>query len=360
MTHNYTIRPVFLAHKANSLGMANIRIAITVNRKVTYMTTEHKIHQTQWNDTTRQVTGHENAALMNVALRRRIADIEKEIISRNLEGVPITRRVIKGDGSVDRPFPNYAREIRANEKEIRRLIAYAGGTFMLSEMNVAFLRRYEQYERNRGMANNTINTTFKYLRRILTQATIEKLIRENPFDHYDVPKYRQTERVYLTREELDQLLDIVDDLDRSLKITAFNFLLGCFSGLRHSDWVRFDHARMVEGDFLKLRAKKNQKDVVLPIGPTLRRILDAVRELPPPVSNQKCNVMLKAIGAVAGIRKPLTTHVARHSFGYMCASNKIPKSVAAELMGVHSSTVEVYYHLSGQNIIDQASVLKTL
>lgn len=360
MSQNYTIRPVFLAHKANSQGQANIRIAITVNRKVTYMTTEHKVHKNQWNESTRQVVGHENAALINVSLRRRIADLEKEIISRNLEGVPITRRVLKGDGGVDRPFASFAREIRADEKEIRRLTAYAGESIMMSEINVTFLRRYEQHERSRGMANNTINTTFKYLRRILTQAMAEKLIRENPFENYEMPKYRQTERVYLTREELDLVLKIVDDLDRSLKITAFNFLLGCFSGLRHSDWVRFDHDRMVEGDFLKLRAKKNKKDVVLPIGPTLRRILDAVRVLPPPVSNQKCNVMLKAIGGMAGIRKPLTTHVARHSFGYMCASNRIPKSVTAELMGVHTSTVEVYYHLSGQNIIEQSAILRTL
>ena len=70
--------------------------------------------------------------------------------------------------------------------------------------------------------------------------------------------------------------------------------------------------------------------------------------------------MLKAIADGAGIAKQLTTHAARHSFGYLCASNKIPKSVTAELMGVNTHTVEVYYHLAGENIIQQAQVLKTL
>lgn len=110
-----------------------------------------------------------------------------------------------------------------------------------------------------------------------------------------------------------------------MRNTAYYFLLGSYSGLRHSDWVRFNYETMVEDGFLKLRAKKNKKYVVMLIGKTLNKILHVVKELPPPMSNQKCNVMLKAIGTSVAIKKELTTHVARHSFGCMCAANKIPK-----------------------------------
>jgi site-specific recombinase XerD len=210
------------------------------------------------------------------------------------------------------------------------------------------------------MANNTINTSFKYLRRIITQAFKEKLIKENPFDSYDIPRYRQTDRIYLTKDELATLVEYAEQLTGSLRVTGYFFLLGCYSGLRHSDWQRFNYQNMVHDGFIRIRAKKNKKHVVLPIGLTLSKILDVVKELPPPASNQKCNVMLKAIADAAGIKKPLTTHAARHSFGYLCASNKIPKSVTAELMGINTHTVEVYYHLAGENIIQQAAVLKTL
>ena len=47
------------------------------------------------------------------------------------------------------------------------------------------------------------------------------------------------------------------------------FLFGCYTGLRHSDWEQFDYKKRVEGEFLKLRAKKNGRWVVLPIGKTL-------------------------------------------------------------------------------------------
>lgn len=352
----FTIRPVLLDHKANQEGICTIRIAVTVGRKVTYMATEYRVHTTQWDKKRKQVINHENANLINISLRRKIADIERDLISRNLEGVRITKKIISGDGGTDKTFASFAREVRADEKEINRVQEFEPGV-MLSSINVTWLRRYEQHERKRGIAHNTLNTSFKYLRRIMNQAHAEKLIKENPFDAYEIPKYRQTERTYLTKEELQLVMATAAELTGQLRITAWFFLLGCFSGLRHSDWLRFNYDTMVEGQFLKLRAKKNKKHVVLPIGKTLGKILKVVRTLPHPVSNQKCNVMLKAIGSMAKIKKPLTTHVARHSFGYLCASNKIPKSVTAELMGVHTSTVEVYYHLSGQNIIDQAAPL---
>lgn len=350
-----------LSHKANAQGITSIRIAVTVNRKVTYMVTEHRIHTSQWDDKKREVVNHENGQLINIALRRRVADVERELIGLNLEGVTLSKEVIKSGSSTEQiRFAKYAREVRGDEKELNRLAAFAGDAVLLSDITPAFLRKYENHEKRRGMANNTINTSFKYLRRIITQAFKEKIIKENPFDSYDIPRYRQTDRIYLTKQELEALVKYADQLTGSLRVTGYFFLLGCYTGLRHSDWQRFNYATMVHDGFIRIRAKKNKKHVVLPIGVTLEKILDVVKDLPTPASNQKCNVMLKAIAAGAGIKKELTTHAARHSFGYLCASNKIPKSVTAELMGISTDTVEVYYHLAGENIIQQAAVLKTL
>lgn len=336
-----------------------MRIAVTVSGKVTYMATEHRIHTDQWNSKKRMVVNHENADLINVSLRRKVADIERDLIGRNLNGTPLTKNTITGKGQGDKLFASFAKEVREDQKEINRVTSFAGEGLLLSEINVAFLRRYEQHERRRGMAQNTINTGFKYLRRIINQAEAEKLIKENPFKSFDIPKYKQTDRVYLNKDELALMQSKVDDLTGSLRVTAYYFLLGCFSGLRHSDWGRFNKS-MVHDGFLRISAKKNKKHIVLPIGISLDKIINVVKDMPRPASNQKCNVMLKAIASAMGINKELTTHAARHSFGYLCASNKIPKSVTAELMGINTQTVEVYYHLSGADIIQQAAVLKGL
>lgn len=206
----YTVRPTILKHKANSKGITTIRICVTVNRKQTYLATEHRIHTDQWNEEGAKVVNHENAPLINISLRRKVADIEREMIGHSLEGTTITKKVIKGNNVIDKPFAQFAREVRADEKEITRLTNYAGEGIMLSEINVTFLRRYEQNERRRGMANNTINTSFKYFRRIINQAKAEKLIKENPFDEYNIPAYRQTDRVYLTIEEIKKILSHIE------------------------------------------------------------------------------------------------------------------------------------------------------
>lgn len=355
----FTVRPTVLKHKANSAGITTVRIAVTVNRKTTYLATPYRIHLKQWDEKKNVIVGHSNAAEMNVMILREVADLSKKLMAKTIEGDPITKRSIKAKGVVVKSFSSFAREVREDAKEINRINNYAPG-ILLSDMTVTFLRKYEQHERARGMANNTINTSFKYLRRILRQAAAEGLIKENPFDKYGMVKYRQSVRIYLTNTEIGLIMDRIPDLPKNYQITSWYFLLGCFSGLRHSDWGRFNAETMVEDGFLKIRAKKNKKQIVLPIGPTLQKIIDQVKSLPKPATNQKCNDMLKGIGAICGIKKKLSTHVARHSFGYLCATNKIPKSVAAELMGVSVQTVEVYYHLSGENIAKQAEILRSL
>lgn len=130
--------------------------------------------------------------------------------------------------------------------------------------------------------------------------------------------------------------------------------MGVFSGLRNSDWGRA--LTMVQGDLLRLRPVKTHKSgqwVVLPIGPTLASIFEVVGTLPRPISQRKTNDDLAIIAGIFDSKKHITTHVARHSFATMCAENKIPKSVTAELMSVSVDTVEIYYPLTGQNIAEQ-------
>lgn len=330
-------------------------ICVTINRQRTYKKTSYKVLEDQWNG---QVIGHPNAKLFNAAISQQVAELEKEITSRQLQGDKVTAKLIKKSDKSDPDFRSYAREVRYVNKEINRLEEFAGKGFRVGEVTVTFLRKYDTHEKKRGMGQNTRNTTFKYIRRIISQAKAEGVIKVNPFDEYDIPKYQQSERLYLVESEREKMLALLDTkLSPTLRPVLVHFLLGCYSGLRHSDWLRFTPDWVQDG-FLKLRAKKNKASVVLPIGPTLARIISEIDRKPD--TGQKCNVKLKVLAKLAGIDKEITTHTGRHSFGYLCASNRLPKSVTAELLGVTVQTVEVYYHLSGQNIIDQASVLKSI
>lgn len=357
----YTVRPVFLAHKTNEDGLGTIRIALTIDRVITYQVTTYRIHKTQWDPKKRTVINHPNAGLINIDLKREVAKVEDRVLNNKLQSIPVTHKLIKEESIKPRSFATYAAEVRNVQKEINRITTFHGNGLMLSEIDTAFLRKYEKHERERGMSQNTINQTFKYLRRIINQALAEGLIKDNPYKGFLMPKYVQTDRIYLIESEIKKMYALLKkDLPEDLYKTLCYFLLGCYSGLRHSDWCKFEADTMVEDGYLKLRAKKNKTFVVLPIGPTLKGIINRVRDLPPPYTNQKCNEKLKSLSFLAKVKKKISTHTGRHSFGYLCASNGLPKSVTAELLGVNFKTVEVYYHLSGENIIQQAAVLKSL
>ena len=52
---NFTVRPAFLAHKANEEGIGTVRIAVTINRAISYHATTYRIYKTQWDPKRRLV-----------------------------------------------------------------------------------------------------------------------------------------------------------------------------------------------------------------------------------------------------------------------------------------------------------------
>lgn len=353
----FTIRPVVLKHKANSKGITSIKIAVTVNRKVTYMSTGHSVHLDQWDGS--QVINHPNAKLINVSLKRQVSEIEGRLITNSLQQIQLSKKVIKGHATVTKMFKQYATEVKYDKTRIKRILDFGGEQLMLSEINVEWLRKFEAHCKKKGFAQNTLNTTFKYVGRIIKQAKKEKYITENPFDEFDKPKYVQTDRIYLVQDELNKMVDLLDrPMNDSLYNTLCYFLLGCFTGLRHSDWGRYNGK--TEDGLVKHTAKKNKRHVVVPIGKTLDRVLKLIEDQPAPFSNQKCNVYLKCLASMAGIEKPVSTHTARHSFGCLCASLGLPESTTAKLMGINAQTVKVYYHLTGEDLSEQAKALRNI
>jgi site-specific recombinase XerD len=376
----YTVRLLLWKHRATSTGAHPITIAITFHRKITYISTPYKVLEKYWDDNLKEVkAGFPDYKNVNIDLRKTVSEIERMITAKSIDGKQVSGQIIKDElkgGTSGRNFFEYAEELRRYkdgsnvkgsrinyQKEINRLKEFAGSYLAISSIDATTLRKYEQYERGRKMSQNTINTTFKWLRTILTHAYKEGVIKSNPFDNFSIPKYVQSERTFLEKDERDAWVKYWRErkVDGSLYNTLTYFLLGVFSGLRFSDWGKA--SSMVAGDLLRLRPLKTRKSgkwVVLPIGPTLREILDVVARIPIPISDRKTRDNLKILAGRLETPKHITTHVARHSFATMCAENRIPKSVTAELMGVTVDTVEIYYHLTGQSIAEQAAVLRTI
>lgn len=331
-------------------------IAVTVARRVTYINTSYKIKASQWHENA--VRDYPNFRLVNAKIRKQISDLEERITTWQLEGVPVTPRMLKGDKQ-DKNFFRFAHEIRVDQKELNRLMNFAGSALMLSDVTVQFLRKYVSHEQGRGMANNTINTTCKYLRRIITQAYKERLIKENPFDAFQVPRYVQSDRTFLTLEEIDKIEKFVSTTTiPNLCLTASWFLFGCYTGLRYSDWLLFDHHKHIQEDRLILRAKKNKNLVSIKLFPRLKAVIQKLDASP--YSSQYTNFYLKQIAQAAGITKRLSTHVARHTNATLLLTLGISSDTAAELLGVNRQTISIYAKITGVKVDKETSVLQGL
>lgn len=358
---NYSVRAVLWDYQKNAEEKYRIKLAISVDRQTTYKLTNYRLHVTQWDKESRKVINRDDAKIINVQLARDIADLEKELLLHTLNGITLSKRIIKGNVTVSKKISAYAKEIRLDPVRLKRITDFGGDQVMITDVSVEWLRKFEAWMRKQKLAQNTISTTFKYLNQILAQGKKEKYLIENPFDIFIKPKYVQTERIYLVQDELEKLLDLLNKpLHSSIYNTLCYFLLGCYTGLRHSDWGRYKEIGIFEDGMVKQTAKKNKRHVVVPVGKTLQKILDIIEHQPAPFSNQKCNGYLKAIAAIAGIDKEITTHSARHSFGCMCARLGLPESTTAKLMGINAQTVKVYYHLTGEDIKEQAAILKAI
>ncbi|HET6255142.1 MAG TPA: phage integrase SAM-like domain-containing protein [Puia sp.] len=186
-----------------------------------------------------------------------------------------------------------------------------------------------------NLAKNSLGKDTSTLKAILNDATEKGINKNLAFRSKKfVVLTEKSDSIYLTEAELDLLFDL--ELTAKLEKVRDLFLIGCYTGLRYSDWSSVTKENIVDG-LLKVETYKTGRKVSIPLHRTARLILAKYNyKLPRVFSNQKMNDHLKEIGKLvpqlnaAGIKsitrggkkevislpkyKRITTHTARRSF----------------------------------------------
>lgn len=166
---------------------------------------------------------------------------------------------------------------------------------------------------------NYIGTVFKNISKFMTvsQGKLHEF-RGHQDDEFIVES-EDTDSIYLTSEEIQRIYDlqITEDLlrangykNRNLKTTIRSlseerdrFLLGCYTALRHSDYSRLDNIHFGE-NIIRIWTIKRDKKVFIPMHFRVKEILERRNNiLPSPISDQKHNKQIKAVGKLAGINE---------------------------------------------------------
>lgn len=248
-----------------------------------------------------------------------------------------------------------------------------GKDIPLSRIDDLFLENFKEYllkekiSNNGGkLAQNSALSYFNKVRTALKEAHRTKLISENPTVSVKTIKEKETNREYLTLEELQSLVQT----DCEVPTLKQAFIFSCLTGLRFSDvqsmkWKNL-HYDSENGWLLRYTQKKTKSVENLPISEQAVKLIgtrkgeeDAFFE--GLVYSAYHNKKLHKWVAEAGIEKHITFHSARHTFATLQLTMDTDIYTVSKLLGhKHVRTTEIYGKVIDRKKFDAVSKIPEL
>ena len=151
------------------------------------------------------------------------------------------------------------------------------------------------------------------------------------------------------------------------------FVFSCYTGLAYSDVEKLSKSDITIGidgsKWIRIHRTKTGSRSSIPLLPVAEQILARYENHPqveeserviPVLSNQKSNAFLKEIAIMCDISKPLTTHLARHTFATtVTLTNGVPIETVSRMLGHQSlRTTQHYAKIVDRKISDDMNILK--
>ena len=228
----------------------------------------------------------------------------------------------------------------------------------LADLTPENLRLFDEWLHDDGKRTDvTVYGYHKNLKKWCRLAYEKELIPESPYNKVHFTKGVSKERKPLLQSELDLLvnMELKGRFDRARDL----FVFAAHTGMAYCDVQAFDFGTMTEEingifyiDGSRIKTKTNFYTPIL--GPAMRVLEKYGFELPK-MSNQKCNDYLAEIAFAARINKPVTFHIARHTFATLALANEIPIANVARMLGHKSiNTTQIYAKILKENIAKHA------
>lgn len=238
--------------------------------------------------------------------------------------------------------------------------------FYFSVMDVAWLKRYELFLRERQLAENTIGIRFRTLRAVYNVAIEEDAVSSDcyPFKKFKVSRLHQdTVKRALTKVDIERVLQFQSS-NRYMRfpIDIFTFTYYC-GGINFKDIAHLTKANLIDGRLIYKR-QKTKKLIKIPLQPQALALIKKYHDTESPylfpilsplhiTDEQKANRIhkvitkvndrLKQIGKTLNLPITLTTYVARHSQATVMKKAGVSTAVIREIMGHSSERVTQIY-----------------
>jgi len=359
--------------KVNKNGLAPIYLRLTVNKKRIEYSINRRVEPKFWNNNSQKVKGKTREAVETNDhinnLKHKLHKIHQRMIDDDqIVSAKSMMNILKGGGKKvkfilqifkehnDKTDLLAGKDISVSTAKrywtcydhVKQFIEeeYKLEDFKLKDIDYRFITKFEYFLKTIRKCNH--NSSLKYInnfKKIIRTALANQWMDVDPFYNYKV-KFEAVEREYLTAEEIELLYKKELHFDR-LRIVRDMFVFSCYTGLAYSDVEKLSKSDITIGidgkQWINIKRTKTNTRSSIPLLPIAKEILNRYaydpqvlkrERLIPVFSNQKSNAYLKKIAMLCGITKPLTTHLARHTFATtVTLTNGVPIETVSKMLG---------------------------
>ncbi|WP_294592170.1 site-specific integrase [uncultured Rikenella sp.] len=393
-----TVELVCYKYKPLKNGELPLKIRITKDRKIRYVNLGVSTKPEHWDFSKNQPKSNcPNREQLERLIANKIGEVKAQIVElkadrKEFTATSLVQKINNRDKSVSvrelfQAHLKYLAEMNRTgymlsiRQTFNSLSAFSSSLDIpFSDIDVAWLRRYETWLRKQGKSENTIGIRFRNLRMIYNLAIEKGIVKKEyyPFASYKVSKlHKATAKRAIPKEAIRAIIHYpVKDKDfytrLAVSLFSFSYFMG---GINFVDMAYLSSKNIVGGRLIYTR-RKTGKLINLPLSSEALSALEAWKHtgsnyLFPILSSvhkteqmrlnrlhkviTKVNNALKQLGEHLQLPVKLTTYVARHSFATVLKREGVSTSIICESLG-HSSekTTQIYLDSFENTQIDEA------
>lgn len=375
-----------------------LKIRVCKNRKTRYVSIGLSIKEEHWDFTKNHPKPNcPNREQLEKLIANKISEIKAQIVElkasdKEFTATSLVQTVSSSSKSVSvgelfQEHLKYLVEMKRTgymlsiKQTFNSLVAFSSSLDIpFSDIDVAWLRRYETWLRKQGKSENTIGIRFRNLRMIYNLAIEKGVVKKEyyPFSSYKVSRlHKDTAKRAIQKEDIRAVINYPvkgKDFYTRLAVALFSFSY-FMGGINFVDMAYLTSKNIVGGRLIYTR-RKTGKLINLPLSSEALSVLEAKNStggnylfpiLSPSHKTEqmklnrlhkvitKVNRVLKQIGKELNLSVKLTTYVARHSFATVLKREGVSTSIICETLGHSSEKVTQIYLDSFENSqIDEA------
>jgi len=176
-----------------------------------------------------------------------------------------------------------------------------------------------------SLSANTVGKHIKTIKSFMNEATERGINQNLEFRKKKFKTIREeADTVYLSIKELESFEKLNLSSSPRLEKVRDLFLIGCYTGLRFSDFTQIKSENInLEKSMLLIRTQKTSERVAIPLHKTVKAIMQKYNyKLPNPYTNQIMNGYIKEVASLAGLKELIETTITR---GGIVEKNVLPK-----------------------------------